>query len=117
MTRQTAKKTNYNAMKEASKILNRCEAWTKADRKNRTAAIIMSDAVQKEVYLHYAGSSRDMAHLVTDLMNSDKEFGHDIFAAAMVYAQKHIEQSEIDRVTLVAKTIAEVRKEQKGEAE
>lgn len=106
--------TNYNAMKEAEKIINQCEAWSKADQKNRAAAVIMADNTQKEVYMHFAGTSRDMAHLVNSLMNEDKEFGHDIYAAACVFAHKHIEAKERDKINAVASAIAEVRKEQKG---
>lgn len=31
-------------MKEAEKIINQCEAWSKADQKNRAAAVIMVQA-------------------------------------------------------------------------
>lgn len=89
-------------MKEAEKIINQCEAWSKADQKNRAAAVIMADNTQKEVYMHFAGTSRDMGHLVNSLMNEDKEFGHDIYAAACVYAHKHIEVKERDKINDVA---------------
>lgn len=101
-------------MKEEEKIINQCEAWSKKDRNNRSAAVIMADKTQNEVYMHFAGTSRDMGHLVNSLMNEDKEFGHDIYAAACVYAHKHIEAKERDKINAVASAIAEVRKEQKG---
>lgn len=96
----------------ATEIINKCEAWSKEDRINHRAAVILSDAKTQQYYIHYAGDGRDMAHLVTALMQEDEEYAHDIFAAAMVYAKKHIEQTEIDKITKVAEAIAEVRREQ-----
>lgn len=101
-------------MKEAEKIINRCEAWSKEDRNNRATAVIMADKKDKRVYIHYAGTSRDMGKLVHSLMSEDAEFGHDIYAAACVYAHKHIEEAERNKINSVASAIAEVRKEQKG---
>lgn len=100
---------------KAEQIINQAEQWSKADRENHAAAVILSDATTRQYYVHYAGSSKDMAHLVNALMCEDEEFGHAIFAAAMVYAQKHIAQEEIDKITMVAKAIAEVRREQQSE--
>ena len=101
-------------MKEAEKIINQCEAWSKADRNNRAAAVIMADKKDKRAYIHYAGTPRDIAKLVNTLMTEDAEFGHDIYAAACVYAHKHIEETERNKINAVASAIAEIRKEQKG---
>ena len=101
-------------MKEAEKIINHCEAWSKEDQKHRTAVAIMADRTDGNVYIHFAGTSRDIAKLVNTLMNEDAEFGHDIYAAACVYAHKHIEEAERNKINAVSSAIAEERKEQKG---
>lgn len=107
-----SKNNIYSTTMKAEEIINQAEDWSKTDQKNRCAAVILSDETTRQYYVHYAGTSKDMAHLINALMCEDEEFAHDIFAAAMVYAQKHIAQEEIDKITLVAKTIAEVRNEQ-----
>lgn len=96
----------------AQEVTAMCEEWSRLDQKNHHSAVILRDEAAKLVYLHYAGTSRDMAHCVTELMNHDPEFGHDIFVAAQVYAQKNIDQEEIDRVTNLAIMIADIRKNQ-----
>lgn len=101
-------------MKEAEKIINRCEAWSKEDQRCRTAAVIMGDKKEGNVYIHFAGSSRDIAKLVNAIMTEDAEIGHDIYAAACVYAHKNIEKDEREKINAVASAIAEARKEMKG---
>lgn len=97
---------------DAKQLINKCEQWSKEDRNNHRAAVILSDAKTQQYYIHYAGDGRDMAHLVTALMSEDEEYAHDIFAAALVYAKKHIAPEEIKKLTMVAEAIAEVRREQ-----
>lgn len=99
-------------MKTAEEIIKICEDWSKADRENHASFVVLTDKKKQSFFIHYAGDGRDMAKSVSAMMTEDEEFAHDIFAAAMVYAQKYIEQEEIDKITMVAKAIAEARKEQ-----
>lgn len=95
---------------DSEELINLITQWSRSDKDNRRAFVVLSDSVTGEYYAHYAGSGKDMARLVNVMMCENEGFGHDIFAAAMLYAKKHLPQEEIARITLVAETIAELRK-------
>lgn len=86
-------------------FLNQIEEWTKSNPEMHQAIVILSDEETRTRFIHYGGSSRDMAHMVNSLMMEDEEFGHDIFAAAAVYAFKRIPYEEVVR------TLARLRRQ------
>ena len=93
-------------MKGTEKIINQCEAWATADGTDRASIVIMADMTHNDVDLLCYGNSRDMARLVTHLMNEDKETGHAIYVAACLYAHKHIDAKERKKINAAASAIA-----------
>ena len=93
-------------MKEIEKILNQIEAWVKADGTDRSSVVIMADLTTNDVGLLSYGTLTERALLVDCWMNSDKEVGHAIYAAACLYAHKHIEAKERKRINDAASAIA-----------
>ena len=94
-------------MKGTEKIINQCEVWATADGTDRASIVIMADMTHNDVDLFCYGNLRDMARLVTHLMNEDKETGHAIYVAACLYAHKHIEAKERKKINAFASAIAE----------
>ena len=78
-------------MKETEKIINQIEAWVKADGTDRASVVIMSDSTTNDMALLTYGTLTERDRLVYCWMNTDKEVGHAIYAAACLYAHKHIE--------------------------
>ena len=93
-------------MKETKKIINQCEAWSTAEGTDRASVVIMADLTTNDVDLLCYGNLRDMARLVTHLMNEDKETGHAIYVAACLYAHKHIDAKERKKINAFASAIA-----------
>ena len=85
-------------MKETEKILNQIEAWVQADGTDRSSVVIMADSTTNDMALLSYGTLTERARLVYSFMNKDKETGHAIYAAACLYAHKHIEAKERKRI-------------------
>lgn len=51
---------------DAKQLINKCEQWSKEDRNNHRAAVILSDAKTQQYYIHYAGDYRAMRIKVND---------------------------------------------------
>lgn len=96
-------------MKEIEKILNQIEAWVKADGTDRSL-VIMADLTTNDVVFLSYGTLTERARLAYCWMNSDKEVGHAIYAAACLYAHKHIEAKERKRINDAASAIAQKKK-------
>lgn len=60
------------------------------------------------------GTAREISHLIYSLMAENKEFGHDIYTAACLYAHEHITAVERDIINAITSTIIEARKKPKG---
>ena len=94
-------------MKETEKIINQIEEWSKADGTDRASVVIMADLTSKNVDLLCYGTSTDLGRLVTHWMEQDKATARTIYAAACLYAHKHIEAKERKRINAAASAIAE----------
>lgn len=94
-------------MKETEKIFNQIEAWARADGTDRASVVIMADLTTKDVDLLSYGTLTERARLVNCWMNQDKEVGRAIYAAACLFAHKHIEAKERKRINDAASEIAE----------
>lgn len=115
-------------MKEAEKIVNCSEYWFNKDKKNRTAVVILADKKESDVCGFSKGTTHKIGHFIYSLMTENKELGHDIYAAACLYAQRHITAEERDKINAVMPAVdeeckkieafisaaVEVRKEPKG---
>lgn len=97
-------------MKEIEKILNQIEAWVKADGTDRASVVIMADLTTNDVDLLSYGTLEVSARLVDCWMNKDKEVGHAIYAAACLFAHKHIEAKEREKINAAASAIAQKKK-------
>lgn len=102
-------------MKTAKEIIETIEPWCAQDTSKHAAMCVLSDADEKQYYIAYGGTDREMAHLVTAIMSEDADFGKAIYAAACVYAHKYISEEEREKINNVSAAIAEVRKEMKDE--
>lgn len=101
-------------MKEAEKIVNCSEYWFNKDKKNRTVVVILADKKESDVWGFYKGTTSKIAHLIHTLMAENKELGHNIYAAACLYAHRHITAEERDAINAVISAVVEERKEPKG---
>ena len=114
-------------MKEAEKIINGIKYWSDEDQ-NRTAVVILADNKEGGVWGLSKGKTHKIGHFIYSLMTENKELGHDIYAAACLYAQRHITAEERDKINAVMPAVdeeckkieafisatAEARKKQKG---
>lgn len=101
-------------MKEAEKIINGIKYWFDEDQKNRTAAVILADKKEGDVWGHSTGTTREIGYLIYTLMIENKDLGHDIYMAACIYAHRHITAEERDAINAVISAAVEERKEPKG---
>lgn len=102
-------------MKEAEKIINCIKYWADEDQKNRTAAVILADKKEGDVWGYSTGTTREIGYLIYSLMTENKGLGHDIYVAVMcLYAQRHITAEERDKINAVISASAEARKKPKG---
>lgn len=93
-------------MKETKNIINQIQAWSQADDTDRASVVIMADLTTNVVdWLRY-GTQKDMYRLVYHWMNEDKETGHAIYLAACIYAHKHIEAKEREKINAAASAVA-----------
>lgn len=97
-------------MKEAEKIVNCSEYWFNKDKKNRTAVVILADKKESGVWGLSKGKTHKIGHFIYSLMTENKELGHDIYAAACLYAQRHITAEERDKINAVMPAVDEERK-------
>lgn len=97
-------------MKEAEKIINGIKYWFNKDQKNRTAVVILADKKESGVWGHFTGTTREMGNLIYSLMTKNKKLGHDIYAAACLYAQSHITAGERDKINAVISAVDKERK-------
>ena len=97
-------------MKETEKIFNQIEAWAKADGTDRASVVIMADLTTNDVDLLSYGTLTEKARLVDCWMNKDKEVGRAIYAAACLFAHKHIEAKEREKINAAASAIAQKKK-------
>lgn len=98
-------------MKEAEKIINGIKYWSDKDQKNRTAVVILTDKKEEgKVWGHLTGTTREIGNLIYSLMTENKKLGHDIYAAACLYAQSHITAGERDKINAVISAVDEERK-------
>lgn len=93
-------------MKETEKIFNQIEEWSRAEGTDRASVVIMEDKTTNDVCLLSYGTLEERAYLVDRWMNTDKEVGHAIYAAACLYAHKHIDAKERKRINDDASAIA-----------
>ena len=93
-------------MKGTEKIINQCEDWATADGTDRASIVIMADLTTNDVDLLCYGTSFDMARLVTHWMKTDKATARVIYAAACLYAYKHIEAKERKKINADASAVA-----------
>lgn len=93
-------------MKETEKIFNQIEEWSRAEGTDRASVVIMEDKTTNDVGLLSYGTLVERAYLVECWMNTDKEVGHAIYAAACLYAHKHIDAKERKRINDDASAIA-----------
>lgn len=77
-------------MKETEEIINRSKYWFNKDQKNRTAVVMLADEKDGGVWCHSDGATREVGHLIYNLMTENEELGRDIYIAACMYAYKHI---------------------------
>ena len=101
-------------MKEAEKIINCSKYWFSEDQKNRTAVVMLVDKKEGDVWGYSEGTTCEISHLIYSLMAENKEFGHDIYVAACLYAQRHITAEERDKINAVISAFVEARKKPKG---
>lgn len=97
-------------MKEAEKIINGIKYWLNEDQKNRTAVVILADNKEGGVWGFSKGKTHKIGHFIYSLMTENKELGHDIYAAACLYAQSHITAGERDKINAVMSTVDKERK-------
>ena len=96
-------------MKETEKIFNQIEEWSREEGTDRASVVIMADLTTYDVSLLTCGTLRERARLVEFWMNNDKEAGHALYAAACLYAHKHIGAKERDKINAAASAIAAKR--------
>ena len=98
-------------MKEAEKIINGIKYWSDKDQKNRTAVVILTDKKEEGgVWGLSKGKTHKIGHFIYSLMTENKELGHDIYAAACLYAQRHITAEKRDKINAVMPAVDEERK-------
>ena len=93
-------------MKEAEKIINGIKYWSDEDQ-NRTAVVILADNKEGGVWGLSKGKTHKIEHFIYSLMTENKELGHDIYAAACLYAQRHITAEERDKINAVMPAVDE----------
>lgn len=96
-------------MKEAEKIINGIKYWSDEDQ-NRTAVVILADNKEGGVWGLSVIKTHKIGHFIYSLMTENKELGHDIYAAACLYAQRHITAEERDKINAVMPAVDEERK-------
>lgn len=97
-------------MKEAEKIINGIKYWFNKDQKNHIAIVILADKKEGGVWGLSNGTTSKIAHLIYTLMTENKKLGHDIYAAACLYAQSHITAGERDKINAVISAVDKERK-------
>lgn len=103
------KSTNKTDM-TAKNIIDNAERWSKSDRENHAAAVVLRDNTTASSYIHYSGMPGDIAKAVVDLMCEDAEIAFAIFAAVNVSAHKMFPEDAINGVNQSSKRITELRR-------